>query len=371
MRWHAWLMGAGLLGSLTFLGNATPTRSLGLIQDEQADVSQERISRLIGRLGNQEFRERERAMKELEAIGEPAKQDLERAAQSKDPEVRWRARQLLSKIEGPRGTAPEGRSSRDRLRPVDPDEDARGRGLQPKRRDLDGFDQQIEQLMRELEDDMRRFGSSRDLSHWLDRERETRSGLDELEQLFGRGASGQRRMTIHNNGTRLSVSVGEDGKVEAELEENGETSTLEADSLEQFQEEHGALLERLGVRSLDFGSGGFGLRSFSRGPGFDFGLPFEPFERFGPRLGVRVGPVDEALRSHLGLTSGMLVDSVDRGSVADRLGLERLDIILRFNGAEIEDVTDLRAAFVAVESGGSIEVEIIRRGQAQELQGNR
>jgi hypothetical protein len=55
----------------------------------------EEIARLVGQLGSSEYRERQEASKELEAIGAPALPALARAAESKDLEVRLRAKRLL------------------------------------------------------------------------------------------------------------------------------------------------------------------------------------------------------------------------------------------------------------------------------------
>jgi hypothetical protein len=64
------------------------------------------IERLTQDLGSPEFVKREAASKRLREIGAPAIGALQEAVASTDPEVRWRARQLLS---GPKriGTPPK------------------------------------------------------------------------------------------------------------------------------------------------------------------------------------------------------------------------------------------------------------------------
>src|SRR5262249_54503216 len=58
------------------------------------------IDRLISQLGSDKFREREAAMKALDAVGEPALDALTRAAAtSPSPEMRRRAKQLIEAIE--------------------------------------------------------------------------------------------------------------------------------------------------------------------------------------------------------------------------------------------------------------------------------
>ncbi len=62
-------------------------------------VSAERIDRLIEQVGSGTFTEREKATKELDAIGVPALGALRKAARSDDAEVKRRAEELVKKIE--------------------------------------------------------------------------------------------------------------------------------------------------------------------------------------------------------------------------------------------------------------------------------
>jgi hypothetical protein len=63
---------------------------------DKADAA--RIKRLVEQLGSPEFQEREKAVKELAAIGEPALEALRKAAESNDAEVKTRAAGLVQKI---------------------------------------------------------------------------------------------------------------------------------------------------------------------------------------------------------------------------------------------------------------------------------
>jgi WD40 repeat protein len=56
------------------------------------------IDRLIKQLGSEDYGERERASKALESIGPPALAALRQAAQSKDPEVSKRAKELVAEL---------------------------------------------------------------------------------------------------------------------------------------------------------------------------------------------------------------------------------------------------------------------------------
>ena len=62
-------------------------------------ADQNKIGQLIAKLGSDNFRERDAANKELDAIGEPALEALRKAAKSNDMEVAKRATDLIGKIE--------------------------------------------------------------------------------------------------------------------------------------------------------------------------------------------------------------------------------------------------------------------------------
>lgn len=76
--------------------------AFGLAWPASADTQPadaERVARLIAQLGSSQFAEREEATKSLEGIGAPALDDLRKATQSKDAEVRRRAEALVRQIE--------------------------------------------------------------------------------------------------------------------------------------------------------------------------------------------------------------------------------------------------------------------------------
>src|SRR5262245_33107942 len=91
MRAYGWLAGVVLtLGSAALLagpGDAPPS------------ASPERIQSLIDRLGSAQFREREAACRELDALGEAALDALRKAASAGDPETRRRAAELVERID--------------------------------------------------------------------------------------------------------------------------------------------------------------------------------------------------------------------------------------------------------------------------------
>ena len=90
----------------------------------------------------------------------------------------------------------------------------------------------------------------------------------------------------------------------------------------------------------------------------------------GELLGVRVREsIGDELREYLGLAAdqGLLVEAVSDDSLAARLGLQRLDIVLQVAGQPIASPADVRQALAGVAAGAKVEVEIVRKGQRQLL----
>ena len=93
----------------------------------------------------------------------------------------------------------------------------------------------------------------------------------------------------------------------------------------------------------------------------------------GFKLGIWTAPVTEVLRIHLKLREGegILVEEVVPGSLADRMGIKRLDIIRTVNTKRVGTTEDIRKGLEGVEPGGKVEVEVIRRGDPLKLIGAR
>jgi serine protease Do len=87
-------------------------------------------------------------------------------------------------------------------------------------------------------------------------------------------------------------------------------------------------------------------------------------------LGVRMSDLNEYLALQLGLDEprGVLVRRVEPGSPADKAGIQRLDVIVEWNGREIKDSTDLALAVARTKIGAKVEVLVIRKGQERRLE---
>jgi serine protease Do len=86
-------------------------------------------------------------------------------------------------------------------------------------------------------------------------------------------------------------------------------------------------------------------------------------------LGVAVQRVTPELADAMELPSqrGALVAEVTPGSPAERGGLERGDVILRFGDREIERMRELPRAVAATPPGARVEVEVLRDGRPERL----
>jgi serine protease Do len=87
------------------------------------------------------------------------------------------------------------------------------------------------------------------------------------------------------------------------------------------------------------------------------------------QLGVMIQDINEDLAQQFGLkqTTGVLVGEVTDGSAAQKAGIQRGDVILKYNGEAVEDVNDLRNRVAATPPGGKAPVELIRKGKTMTI----
>lgn len=87
------------------------------------------------------------------------------------------------------------------------------------------------------------------------------------------------------------------------------------------------------------------------------------------RLGVTIQDVNQALADSFGLKKpgGALVSSVERGSPAEKAGLESGDIIVGFNDKPINRSADLPGLVGDIKPGTAAKVDIIRKGSSKTL----
>ncbi|MBV9861348.1 MAG: DegQ family serine endoprotease [Alphaproteobacteria bacterium] len=89
-------------------------------------------------------------------------------------------------------------------------------------------------------------------------------------------------------------------------------------------------------------------------------------------LGVQIQEVTPAIAASLGLQNehGAIVAVVTPDSPGAKAGLKQGDVILSFNGSEIDHLRDLPRAVAAVSPGSNASMTVWRNGQPLELQAN-
>lgn len=378
------LVCATTLALLVMGGHATRA----IAQDPQPTVrgvapgAERSVAAWIEDLGAEDVEVRKAAEKALAARGAEVLGELQAAAEGHaDPEVQWRARRVARRIRA--GGETDGLKPRD----AEPPSVEEGRPARP----LPGGDapRMLEEIRAQMEEMRRRI------------EAMSGGGID-LDLLDRVGSSRQ-------NST--SVQVGPDG-VRVEVQETGEDGepvkrVYEAESMEALRKEHPELGDRIGfgIRSLDgvsfpeidvdlFGRGGvwtgpngveirpdgIDMGPFSgRGPRSGqlrprMGTPVEVAEAAPPaegeRLGIYIGDLDPAVRDFLEVPAdqGLLVSSVEDGSLGAELGLRPKDVVLRIGDRVVRSAADVRAALRQISKGEQVVVEVNRMGATTRLE---
>lgn len=351
-----------------------PKEPAGTPPAAKPDVPAPDPEALARKLGSDRYRERVDAEKALRELGAAAVPALKKAAEAgDDAEAQWRARRLLREIEAgkadgglaPRGRdeeAPQGRQDRSRREPV-----------------RDEFESLFERFERD-------FGIDVPRARFFD----DRFFRDLQEQMKAGAARSQG----------MSMQIGPDGAVRVEVEERGEDGkaekkVYEAPDMESFQKQHPGVLGRNGI-GFQFPGGGMGLFRGFGGP-WTPGAPQPPaavrprrgqpqpdvdvFDDFGdaagaapvpPPAGKRLGvsvrdEVPPDVRAYLELEDGvgLMVESVQDGSLAQALGLQRGDIVTRIAGKPIGSPQDVQDALGGVAQGAEVEVAFVRKGAAK------
>ncbi|BDU78571.1 Do family serine endopeptidase [Mesoterricola sediminis] len=84
-------------------------------------------------------------------------------------------------------------------------------------------------------------------------------------------------------------------------------------------------------------------------------------------LGVGTRPMDAEFQSSLGIKEGAVVSNVDRGTPADKAGIQRLDVITGVDGQKIRSGDELVAAIAGRRAGESVTVTVWREGKFKDI----
>ncbi len=113
--------------------------------------------------------------------------------------------------------------------------------------------------------------------------------------------------------------------------------------------------------------------------GYGFAIPINIAERVAkdliehgkvlrPYIGVSIGPIDQTTAKALGLkeAEGVLVQSIESNSPAEKAGIKPGDVILKFDGNEISQANQLQALVASKAPGDKATIEIFRNGKTEE-----
>lgn len=421
-----WIPGVVLCSVL--LGASAQEPSPERAQDPKAGAeAAPSAEELIAQLGDASFRTRTKAERALRSMGKDALPALRRAAaDDSDAEVQWRARRLVRQIEqgDEGGLVPRP----DRGRPGEGDAPRGGVRTAPWRQErgatpFDDVQRRFDEVFRGLERD---FGMDIPRGRFFEDGffQDLENQMREMQQRMQQMQNG-----IGGRGQSMSMQIGPEGvRVEQRVKnEKGEdeVKVYEAPDLQTFREKYPGVLETNGLGNGGFrlflgdGANGSPFGGFpdpfggpgamgpgAKGPGADgqgpdgqgggrwfFGYPpqrgfglapndgrrvLPPGEDLGApppagkRLGVIVRPeIPPEVRDYVGLEPGvgLMVESVQDGTLAEALGVQARDIVLRIGGKTIGSSLDVQAALGAIEAGGKVEVVVLRGGKETKLSG--
>ncbi len=88
------------------------------------------------------------------------------------------------------------------------------------------------------------------------------------------------------------------------------------------------------------------------------------------RIGVVIQEVTKELAESFGLPkpSGALVNSVEKGSPADKAGIQPSDVILKFDNKEVTASNELPRIVGATKPGSKVSLQVWRKGEKKDLQ---
>ncbi len=393
MEWRTLSVAAGLAAGLTFGMAVRAQAAEGQPVPQPNAEATKSVEQWVADLGSESYKTRLDAEKVLRGLGQASLPELRKAAAATtDNEVQWRARRLVRQIEGGATGALQ-----QRARPeadgggVDAPRPPRLFGRAVPQGVPDDVRNQFEDLFRQMERD---FGLDIPRGRFFQDD-----FFRDLQDQLKTGAGQSQGM---------SMQIGPDGAVKVEVQQKNaqgevENKVYEAPDLQTFHKQYPGVLQQNGLGGgLQFWidrqggagaqpwqiqrnpgqlggrvlqgrplqpragqpQGGVGLEPEDQQPDFqDLAQPVPPPD--GKRLGVFIRPeISPEVREYLGLEDGrgLLVESVQDGSLAVALGLQHGDIVVKIGERAIGSTDDVQQALAAIEVGKPVEVVFLRKG---------
>lgn len=117
-----------------------------------------------------------------------------------------------------------------------------------------------------------------------------------------------------------------------------------------------------------------------RGQGIGFAVPVDMIKEILPQLkskgyvergyiGARLQPLDQRLAKSFGVSKdfGVLIAGVEEGGPADKAGLKRGDIVIKFEGERVRKVQRLMFAVAETSPGSQANITVWRQGDRREM----
>ena len=316
------------------------------------------VERLLPQLMSEDDTTRADAERKLFALGEPGRAEVERVTRDTDPRRAITALRLLASPKWPTGERVTGAERTQR------ENRAAGAEDDPSVR-IDDLRAQVERQFEAMRKRMEQF------DHGFD-------GQVPQIDLRGLGNGARSSGSVVENDRRTSWSVAEDGRIKVTMQDGKDTpeQTVEAKDLDELKKEHPEVAKRVepmmgSTRTFVFRSPPT-LRMFRNiGPGGSqqrvdpSALDAPP----APVLGVEWSPVPEVLRDQLDLPEGgMVVETIVKDSLAEKLGLLRHDVLIEIAGKSVNGSPDVRAALDGVKPGDTVKAVVVRKGLKKALE---
>ncbi len=285
----------------------------------------EDVAALVKQLGSEDYAVREEAQQKLVEMGHEAVPALEEALKSEDLEVRLRAGRALRAIGGAAKKAEDA--------PVAPGRAGQTRGFQ-----MTMGPGRVTVTITEMVDGkpVTKTYEGASLEELKEKHPELKEHLDgRLQFRFG-GRDDFDMDKFWNDWNRNFDTFDDD--IRKSLDE----TRREFDAMKRWMEQQ---------------------RPRQRRAQPDAGVPLP-----GALLGVRASLPTAVLDSQLDLGGrGLVIEAVEKDSLADRLGLERFDVLLELNGREIHAPEDVATALHGKE-GAKASAKVVRRSQPLTLE---
>lgn len=353
MRTTTTLALASVLGATLLLGG--PVRA-------GEDSARERVQELLPRLQSEDDAVREQAEKELFRLGEDGRREMERL--SRDTDTR-RALTALRLLQSDRWADSTLRDGEQRLRRSGDD----GPRLDDLEKEMEARFAEIQKRLEEALKDVPRLR----VPDWPRLDLSPDDSVGSIT-MAGSVTRGERRITWQRAA---------DGKVRVTVRDgDGEERVHEADDIEAFREAYPEVAAELD-EIVPTWTGAPTVRLFEHLP--EVRIPPDVWrwwhdedgaertpstgsaEPRGPMLGIQWGPVSPLLRHHLRLGDrGVVVESVLPDTLAARLGMKPMDVLVELAGRPVHGRADIGAALRAA-GDTRVEAVVIRRGERRTL----